>query len=142
MSYTLAQYITNTAGSWVTNLPLTNSDLDFIAYRTLQVYGVTAEIDATDLEKLYAIADCELFSKIVKELAQDYAFSADGTSHSRNQAYEQAKELLTDALIKAEGMNAFGLCTINTSKLVYETDPYDYGYQKGLSYPAIYWGLI
>ena len=142
MSYTLAQYITNTAGSWVTNLPLVTADLDFIAFRVLQVYGVSTEAEATDLSKLYALADVELFSKIVKELAQDYAFSADGTSHSRNQVFEQAKQLLTDALSKADGMNAFGNCTINTSKIVYDTDPYDYGYAKGLYYPAIYWRLV
>jgi hypothetical protein len=133
MTNILNQYITATAGSWITNLPLSGADVELIETNTLLAYGVASvsEIDTTvnvNLLKLYALADVEIWTKVLNEISQDYDFSADGTSHSRSQAFTQVTDLLNTALIKASAyINAPIITTIS-----YDVNPYGYPYPTNL----------
>lgn len=93
---TLSDYIDNTLGTWKTNLPWTYTT--FVTEKILENYGVSLEADATDSIKLHKLADIEIWRKVLQEISQDYSYSADGSTFSRNQSVESVKSLFQNAL--------------------------------------------
>jgi hypothetical protein len=89
----LSDYITSTYGQLKTQLSWGDStQILTITNKTLQLYGVTLEVDATDIAKLEALCDYAVWRQALADISLDYAFSADGSSFSRNQAVEQVRQ--------------------------------------------------
>src|SRR5512138_1403628 len=98
----LSDYITNTYGQVKTQLGWGDStQLVTIIDKTLQLYGVSAEVDATDETKLEALCDYAVWRQALADISLDYAFSADGSSFSRNQAVEQVRQNMLSAQFRA-----------------------------------------
>lgn len=98
----LADYITNTYGQLKAQLNWGDTtQLVTIIDKTLQLYGVSAEVDATDEVKLEAMCDYAVWRQALADISLDYAFSADGSSFSRNQAVEQVRQNMLTAETKA-----------------------------------------
>lgn len=68
-----------------------------IITKTLELYGVDNEGDATNTTKLHALADVSVWRQALNDISLDYGFSADGASYSRNQAVNQIRDNLRDA---------------------------------------------
>lgn len=68
----------------------------------VDLYGVDTEAEATDTKKFKALLRYSAAKRIVREVAMDFDYSADGESFHRSQVPEQtAKYLLQDAMLDA-----------------------------------------
>lgn len=71
-----------------------------IITKTLEMYGVSTEAEATDLTKLHALADVAVWRQALNDISLDYNWSADGASYSRSQAVTAIR----DNLMRAESV--------------------------------------
>lgn len=98
----LADYITSNFGQIKTQLGWSDSlQLATITEKTLEMYGVDTEAEATDARKLHAIADVAVWRQALADVSLDYNFSADGASYSRSQQAEMIRKNLNDAITDA-----------------------------------------
>ena len=72
-----------------------------ITEKTLELYGVATEAEATDTRKLHAIADVAVWRQALNDVSLDYNFSADGASYSRSQQADMIRKNLNDAIADA-----------------------------------------
>ena len=99
---TIATYISD-------NFPTIKSQLGWndstqivtIVAKTLELYGVATEAEATDLTKAHALADVAVWRQALNDIALDYNFSADGASFSRSQAVNNIQKNLDEAASRA-----------------------------------------
>lgn len=122
----LSDYLNSTLGSLASYLDWSVSGGSYapIVNDVLELYGVATEAEATNLQKLHAIAKAELWKKVMTEVSADYSFSADGGSYNRNQVYEMAKGNFEIAL--ADALFYLPNYQIETGELTTEQDPYSY----------------
>lgn len=118
----LSDYITSTLGSIATVADWVVADTTFVINNTLLNYGVATEVEATDLIKLHALADIEIYKKALAQLSTKYNFSADGGTFNRNQMFESVKTLYLDAV--TAGSHYSVVSTIGTGELTDNTTPY------------------
>jgi hypothetical protein len=97
---TIASYIDATYSQLVSQLGWTTPH-STIAAKTLQLYGVDTEAEATDDIKLEALVDYAVWKQALADISLDYAFSADGNSYQRQQAVEAVRKNLMAAETKA-----------------------------------------
>ena len=80
----LADYITSNFGQVKTQLGWSDSlQLSGITDKTLEMYGVATEAEATNAKKLHAIADIAVWRQALADVSLDYNFSADGANYSQ-----------------------------------------------------------
>jgi hypothetical protein len=90
---TLQNYIDGTYGQLKTQLAWSDStNIATIITKTLQLYGVDAEDDATDEVKLEALADYAVWRQALADISLDVDFSADNRSVKRSQAMESVRK--------------------------------------------------
>jgi hypothetical protein len=95
----LADYITDNFTQIKTQLGWSDSlQLVTITTKTLELYGVATEAEATDARKLHAIADIAVWRQALADVSLDYNFSADGASYSRSQQADIVRKNLDDAI--------------------------------------------
>jgi len=96
---------------------------DFVVSEAVRLYGVGSEVEATDLDKLYALSKVVLWETVLREISFDYDYSANGASFKRSQVYAQVKDNLEDA--RAEAQIYLGGYTIEQGTLEGDArDPY------------------
>lgn len=94
----LADYITDNFGQIKSQLGWSDSvQLVTITEKTLELYGVATEAEATDTRKLHAIADVAVWRQALADVSLDYNFSADGASYSRSQQHDMIQKNLETA---------------------------------------------
>lgn len=95
---TLAAYITSNFGQVKTQLGWSDSlQIAAITEKTLEMYGVSTEAEATNASKLHALADVAVWRQALNDVSLDYNFSADGASYSRSQQADMIRENLQAA---------------------------------------------
>ena len=103
----LADYITDNFGQIKSQLGWSDSvQLVTITEKTLELYGVATEAEATDTRKLHAIADVAVWRQALADVSLDYNFSADGASYSRSQQADMIRKNLNDAITEAVAYSA------------------------------------
>lgn len=103
----LADYITSNFAQIKSQLGWFDSlQLATITEKTLEMYGVATEAEATDARKLHAIADVAVWRQALNDVSLDYNFSADGASYSRNQQAEMIRNNLNNAITDAVAYSA------------------------------------
>lgn len=100
----LADYITSNFSQIKTQLGWTDSEeISAITDKTLEMYGVSTEAEATDSRKLHALADVAVWRQALNDVSLDYDFSADNASFSRSQQskmiMDNYSQALNDALV-------------------------------------------
>ena len=91
----LLDYINENFPTIKTQLGWTDgANIATIITKTLEMYGVSTEAEATDLTKLHALADVAVWRQALNDIALDYNWSADGASFSRSQAVTAIRENL------------------------------------------------
>lgn len=118
----LIDFIESYVGKFGEYLGWGATEFNFIVAETLESYGVTTEAEATDTKKLHALARMKTWERALVESAQDYNFSADGASYSRNQVYEAVKQHYLNAILDA--MPYLETYTIELGELNTNQDPY------------------
>jgi hypothetical protein len=104
---TLATYITDNFGQIKSQLGWSDSlQIETITEKTLELYGVATEAEATDARKLHAIADVAVWRQALADVSLDYNFSADGASYSRSQQADMIRKNLDDAINAAVAYSA------------------------------------
>lgn len=104
---TLAAYITSNFGQVKTQLGWSDSlQITAITEKTLEMYGVSTEAEATNTKKLHAIADLAVWRQALNDVSLDYNFSADGASYSRSQQADMIRKNLNDAITDAVAYSA------------------------------------
>lgn len=94
----LADYITSNFGQIKSQLGWSDSlQISAITEKTLEMYGVDTEAEATDSRKLHALADVAVWRQALHDVSLDYNFSADGASYSRSQQADMIRENLQAA---------------------------------------------
>lgn len=92
---TLATYISDNFPTIKTQLGWSDSvQIAVIVAKTLELYGVATEAEATDTTKAHALADVAVWRQALTDISLDYAFSADGASFHRNQAVDGVRKNL------------------------------------------------
>lgn len=95
---TLAEYITINFKQVKTQLAWSDSiEITAITEKTLELYGVTTEAEATDASKLHALADVAVWRQASNDVVLDFSFSADGASYSRGQMSDHIRKNLDAA---------------------------------------------
>lgn len=103
----LADYITANFSQIKTQLGWSDSlQITAITEKTLEMYGVATEAEATDSKKLHAIADVAVWRQALNDVSLDYSFSADGASYSRSQQADMIRENLNNAIAHAVAYSA------------------------------------
>lgn len=103
----LADYITSNFSQIKTQLGWTDSlEITAITDKTLEMYGVSTEAEATDSRKLHALADVAVWRQALADVSLDYNFSADGASYSRSQQAEAIRDNLNRAITEAVAYSA------------------------------------
>lgn len=91
----LLDYINENFPTIKTQLGWTDgANIATIITKTLEMYGVATEAEATDLTKLHALADVAVWRQALNDISLDYNWSADGASFSRSQAVTAIRENL------------------------------------------------
>ena len=104
---TLATYITDNFTQIKTQLLWSDSlQIETIKAKTLELYGVATEAEATDARKLHAIADIAVWRQALADVSLDYNFAADGASYSRSQQADMIRKNLDDAINAAVAYSA------------------------------------
>lgn len=89
----LADYITSNFSQIKTQLGWSDSEeITAITDKTLEMYGVDTEAEATDSRKLHALADVAVWRQALADVSLDYNFSADGASYSRSQQADMIRK--------------------------------------------------
>lgn len=113
---TLATYITDNFGQIKTQLGWSDSlQLETIKAKTLELYGVATEAEATDARKLHAIADVAVWRQALADVSLDYNFATDGASYSRSQQADMIRDNLNDAINAAVAYSAHYAIGYNAS---------------------------
>lgn len=103
----LADYITSNFAQIKSQLGWSDSlQLATITEKTLEMYGVATEAEATDARKLHAIADVAVWRQALNDVSLDYSFSADGASYSRSQQADMIRDNLNNAIADAVAYSA------------------------------------
>lgn len=112
----LADYITSNFSQIKTQLGWTDSvEITAITEKTLEMYGVSTEAEATDSRKLHAIADVAVWRQALNDVSLDYNFSADGASYSRSQQAEAIRDNLKNAVEDAVAYSSSYAIGYNTT---------------------------
>jgi len=112
---TIATYITSNFAQIHSQLGWDSIEMTAITDKTLEMYGVATEAEATNLTKLHAIADVAVWRQALNDVSLDYNFSADGASYSRSQQADMIRENLNNAITDAVAYSAQYAIGINTS---------------------------
>ena len=91
---------------------------------TVLAYGVTSIINASDIQKVRALARVEAWKKACNDLAALYKFSSDGASYERQQMFANAQLNLGRALTLALQWDPSYEITVTKVRPVH--DPYRY----------------
>lgn len=95
---TLAAYITSNFGQVKTQLGWSDSlQITAITDKTLELYGVDTEAEATDATKLHALADVAVWRHALNDVSLDYDFNADNAGYKRSQQADMIRENLQAA---------------------------------------------
>lgn len=95
---TLAEYITANFRQIKTQLSWSDSlEISAITEKTLELYGVATEAEATNTTKLHALADVAVWRQALIDVSMDYDFSADAASYKRSQQADMIRENLQTA---------------------------------------------
>jgi hypothetical protein len=107
----LTDYISNNFPTIKTQLAWSDSvQIVTIIDKTLELYGVSTEAQATDTTKLHTLADVAVWRQALNDISLDYNFSADGASFSRSQAVDAIRKNLDNAYNAAIGyMSTYGI---------------------------------
>ncbi len=104
---TLAEYIDSNFSKIKSQLEWSDSlEITAITEKTLEIYGVDTEGEATDLIKLHALADVAVWRQALNDVSLDYNFSADNASYSRSQQADMIRENLNQAITEAVAYTA------------------------------------
>ena len=96
---TLAEYIDSNFSKIKSQLAWSDSlEITAITAKTLEIYGVDTEGEATDLTKLHALADFAVWRQAGNDVGLDYDFSADNASYKRSQQSEMISKNRDEAL--------------------------------------------
>ena len=101
---TLSTYLESYLGTTLSNqLEWFDYDgsFDFIVEESLSTYGVSTESEATNLQKLYAIAKVKLWEAVLREFSFDFDYSDLSTSVRRSQVFENIQKQLNQAISSA-----------------------------------------
>ena len=121
---TLRAYMLTSLGSLAGALNLTADSFGEAVNDALSVYGVSAIADATDIQKLRAIARVEALELAKREAALAYDFDADGASYKRSQMAANIDRLLEAA--KVEAVRYSSDYAVTTGSMGYTNDPYQW----------------
>lgn len=99
---TLAEYLEGYLGGLADQLGWNSNSYTFVVAEALRLYGVSSEDQATDLNKLYALARVALWEAVLREVSMDFDYSANGANFRRSQVYEQVRQNLEDARADAQ----------------------------------------
>lgn len=98
---TLTTYIDSNFGQIKTQLGWDSDDLSTIINKTLEIYGVATEAEATNTPKLHAVADVAVWRQALTDVSLDYDFSADNASYKRGQQSDMIRKNLEQAVTAA-----------------------------------------
>lgn len=94
----LADYITANFRQIKTQLAWSDSlEITAITEKTLELYGVDTEAEATDTTKLHALADVAVWRQALNDVSLDYDFSADNARYNRSQQADMINKNLATA---------------------------------------------
>jgi len=99
------------------------SDFSVIVEDALALYGVATEAEATDTDKLYAVARLALWRQAETDVSLDMDFAADGRSYKRSQMHDMILKNLAQA--KMEATPYLSVLQIGVTTITIR-DPYDY----------------
>ena len=100
----LSTYLESYLGSTLCNQlnwSTSGSSFDFIVEETLSTYGVSTESEATNTDKLHAIAKVKLWEAVLREFSFDFDYSDLSTSIKRSQIFENIQKQLNQAVSAA-----------------------------------------
>jgi hypothetical protein len=101
---TLSTYLESYLGTTLTNQlnwSTSGSSFDFIVEETLSTYGVSSELEATNLPKLHAIAKVKLWEAVLREFSFDFDYTDLSSSIRRSQVFENIQKQLNQAISSA-----------------------------------------
>jgi hypothetical protein len=108
MELSLASYLKAYLGSLAEQVGYTEeSNYSFIISETLEQYGVSTEVQATDLKKLRKLGICELWKTLLREVSMDMDISVDGSSYKRSQLYDFFSKNYLESLQEAQAYFPF-----------------------------------
>jgi hypothetical protein len=91
---------------------------------TLLAYGVSDIAQATDIEKLRALARWKAWAVAVDALSMGYDFESDAQAYKRSQMHAQAEKALQRA--EAEAIPYAAAMAVAVDKVIHLHDPYGY----------------
>ena len=95
---TLAAYITSNFGQVKTQLGWSDSlQISAITEKTLEMYGVSTEAEATNASKLHTLADVAVWRQALNDVSLDYDFNADNAGYKRSQQDDMIRKNLQAA---------------------------------------------
>lgn len=95
---TLVDYITANFRQVKTQLGWHDSlQIVAITDKTLEMYGVATEAEATDSKKLHALADIAVWRHALADVSLDYDFNADNAGYKRSQQADMIRKNLDEA---------------------------------------------
>lgn len=99
---TIVEYITANFNKIKSQLEWSDSlEIQAITDKTLELYGVETEVEATDSKKLHALIDVCTWRQALADVSLDYNFSADNASYSRSQQADMIRDNLQEAMVAA-----------------------------------------
>lgn len=94
----LTTYINSNFRQVKTQLGWQDSDeIHTILDKTLEMYGVSTEEEATNTRKLHALADVAVWRQALNDVSLDYDFNADNAGYKRSQQADMIRKNLDTA---------------------------------------------
>lgn len=106
------------------------SDFSVITEDALSLYGVDLEAEATDLDKLHALARFAAWKQAQVDVSLDVNFSADGRRFDRSQMHDMITKNLASAM--ADATPYLDALMIDVTEITIR-DPYNYDEERDLA---------
>lgn len=119
---TLAEFMLSELGATAAAVGLTLAGLAEAVNEAMLVYPCVVMADATNIQKIRAIARVEAWRAVCNQVAGDYDFADAGASYSRSQALQNAQKRLDQAL--ADAAQYYPGYQVGTAKISFTNDPY------------------
>jgi hypothetical protein len=119
----LKDYLEARFSSLSNQLNWTETNYELVVEDTLELYGVIDESLATDTNKLHKLGIYSFLKAALTEISLDYGFSIDGSSFSRNQAFNQLQSLFLQAERDA---SPYLPGNLEIGEITFEENPYSF----------------
>lgn len=98
---TLTEYLGIFFSTIIEQLGITAGMIILVIQDTLSVYGVDTEAEATNIQKLYALAKIEMWKRAMLEASFSFDMSLDGNSYKTSQIYDFCQKNYFQAMYDA-----------------------------------------